>query len=69
MAPAGTPPQVIARIQAEVAKFVRDADVKERFATLGADPVGNSTADFAQFLRAETAHYTKLVQEAKVKVD
>jgi tripartite-type tricarboxylate transporter receptor subunit TctC len=69
MAPAGTPPAVIARLQAEIAKFVRDADVKERFATLGADPVGNSTADFAQFLRMETVHYTKLVQEAKVKVE
>ena len=69
MAPAGTPPAVIARIQAEVAKFVRDADTKERFATLGADPVGNSTADFAKFLAAETVHYTKLVKEAKVKVD
>ncbi|HYF21350.1 MAG TPA: tripartite tricarboxylate transporter substrate binding protein [Ramlibacter sp.] len=69
MAPAGSPPAVIARLQQEIARFVRDADVKERFATLGADPVGNSTADFAQFLRAETVHYTKLVQEAKVKVD
>ena len=44
-------------------------DTKERFATLGADPVGNSTADFAKFLAAETVHYTKLVKEAKVKVD
>ncbi len=69
MVPAGTPPQVVARLQAEVARFVRDADVKERFATLGADPVGNSTADFAQFLRAETAHYTRLVQEARIKVE
>jgi len=69
MAPAGTPPAVIARLQAEVAKMVRDADIKERFATIGADPVGNSTADFAKFLAAETIHYTRLVKEAKVKVD
>lgn len=69
MAPAGTPPAVIARIQAEVAKFVHDADIVERFATLGADPVGNSTSDFAQFLKAETIQYTRTVREAKLKVD
>lgn len=69
MAPAGTPPAVIARIQAEVAKFVRDADIIERFATVGADPVGNSTAEFAQFLKAETIQYTRTVKEANIKVD
>lgn len=69
MTPAGTPSAIVARLQAEIAKFVRDADVKERFATLGADPVGNTTAEFAQFLRAETIHYTRLVQEANIKVD
>jgi tripartite-type tricarboxylate transporter receptor subunit TctC len=69
MVPAGTPAAVVARLQAEVAKFVRDADVKERFATLGADPVGNGTAEFAGFLKAETTHYTKLVKEANLKVE
>jgi tripartite-type tricarboxylate transporter receptor subunit TctC len=69
MAPAGTPAAVINRIQAEVAKFVQDSDVKERFATLGADSVGNTTAEFTQFLKNETVHYTRLVKEANVKVD
>ena len=69
MAPAGTPAAIVARLQAEVAKFVRDAEVKERFATLGADPVGNTTAEFAEFLKTETTHYTRLVRESKLKVD
>lgn len=69
MVPAGTPAAVVARLQAEVARMVRDADVKERFATLGADPVGNATADFASFLKMETTHYTRLVKEANIKVD
>ena len=69
MAPAGTPAAVINRIQAEVAKFVQDTDVKERFATLGADSVGNTTAEFTQFLKNETVHYTRLVKEANVKVE
>ena len=69
MAPASTPPAVVARLQAEVARFVQEADVKERFANLGADPVGNSTEAFARFLEVETAHYTQLVQKANIKVD
>ncbi len=69
MAPAATPPAVIARVQSEMAKLVRDAEVRERFAAMGADPVGNSTADFAQFIKAETVHYTKLVKDANLKVE
>lgn len=69
MAPAGTPAAVIARLQSEVAKFVHDADIVERFANLGADPVGNSTAEFAQFLKAETIQYARVVKEANIKLD
>ncbi|MCZ4313892.1 tripartite tricarboxylate transporter substrate binding protein [Comamonadaceae bacterium G21597-S1] len=69
MAPAGTPVAVIARIQGAIAKFVHDKDMVERFATMGADPVGNSTADFAQFLKAETAQYARIVKEANIKVE
>jgi hypothetical protein len=36
---------------------------------LGADPVGNGTAEFARFLKDETVHYTRLVKEANIKVD
>ena len=69
MAPAGTPAAVIARIQGAIAKFVHDKDMVERFATMGADPVGNSTSDFAQFLKAETAQYARIVKEANIKVE
>lgn len=69
MAPAGTPAPVIARIQAEIAKFVREPDVKERFNTLGADPLGNTPAEFARFIQEETARYARLVREAKIKVE
>jgi tripartite-type tricarboxylate transporter receptor subunit TctC len=69
MAPTGTPAAAIARIQAEVARFVHEADVKERFATLGADPLGNTQAEFAQFIKTETAHYARLVKEANIKTE
>ena len=69
MAPAGTPEAIIEQIQAAIAKFVNDKDLTERFATLGADPVGNSTADFAKFLKAETIQYGRTVKEANIKVE
>ena len=69
MAPAGTPQPVIARIQAEVARFVHEADVRERFATLGADPLGNTPAVFARFIQDETARYARTVREAGIKVE
>ena len=69
MAPAGTPPEVIERTAAEVARFVAAADVRERFTGLGADSVGSSPKDFAQFLREETQRYGRLVKEANLRID
>jgi len=69
MAPSGTPPAVIARIQGAIAKFIHDKDLVERFTTMGADPVGNTTAEFAKFLAAETVQYTRTVKEANIKVE
>jgi tripartite-type tricarboxylate transporter receptor subunit TctC len=69
MAPAGTPPAVIARIQAAVAKFVHDQDMVDRFTTMGADPVGNSSSEFARFLETETIQYARTVKEANIKLD
>ncbi|HYW58132.1 MAG TPA: tripartite tricarboxylate transporter substrate binding protein [Polaromonas sp.] len=69
MVPAGTPAPVLARLQAEIAKLVRETEVRERFASVGAVPIGNSTAEFAKFLKEETVSYTRLVREAKIKVD
>ncbi len=67
--PAGTPPAVVARLQAEVAKMVAAPDVRERFATMGAEGVGSTSAEFAKYLAEETARYAKLVKEANLKLE
>ena len=69
MAPAGTAPDQIARIQAEVAKLVLDADVRAKFDALGAESVGDSTASFSRFLGEETRRYAKLVKDANLKIE
>lgn len=68
-APARTPKAVIERLQQEVAKVLRQADIKERFAREGAEPVGNTTQEFDAYVRAEHAKYAKVVKEAGVTLD
>jgi tripartite-type tricarboxylate transporter receptor subunit TctC len=56
-APAALPKEIVAKIHAEVAKLLRMPDVRERLATLGIDPVGNSPEQAAAYLKSETARW------------
>jgi tripartite-type tricarboxylate transporter receptor subunit TctC len=69
LAPTGTPEPVIFRLNAEVNKFLRSADVTERFKVQGIDVIGGSPADFAAFIRQDVAKYAKLVKTAGIKID
>ena len=68
-APAGTPPIVVTRIQAEVVKGLQHADMKAFMTREGTEPVGNSTAEFAAFFRAEIEKYAKIVKISGAKPD
>src|SRR5918992_47339 len=57
VAVAGTPPEIVARLQAEVGKVLRLPEVRERLAALGAEPVGNTPDEFGAFLRAEMTRW------------
>ncbi len=67
--PAGTPSSVVNKLHAEVVKALALPAVKERFATLGADPSGMSPAEFSAFVAAETAKSAKVVKDANIKVE
>ncbi|WP_455284314.1 tripartite tricarboxylate transporter substrate binding protein [Cupriavidus necator] len=69
LAPAGTPPDVIQRIHQEVAKALSAPAVRERLQAQGAEPVGNTPEQFAAFIRAETAKWSKVVKDSGAKVD
>jgi len=69
VAPAGVSKDVIARLHGETVKALRLADVKERYAQNGADPVGNSPEEFAAFIRNERTKYARIAKEANIKLD
>ena len=68
-APKGTPKEIIDKLQAEVAKALTDAKLKERFAAMGANPGGIAPAEFATFVRNETRLWTDISKSAGVKPD
>jgi tripartite-type tricarboxylate transporter receptor subunit TctC len=69
LAPAGTPADVIAKLHAEAAKAVQQPDVIERLAKDGADPVGNTPAETAQYIAQEIVKWGKAVKDSGAKPD
>ena len=67
LAPAGTPPEIVARLNQEIVKILRSPEVKQNLSSEGADPVGSTPAEFAALLRAETERWGKVVKAAGVK--
>ena len=64
LAPAGTPKDVVAKINAEVVKALAAPDVREAFAKAGIEPAGGSPAQFDDFIRAEMTRWAKVAQAA-----
>jgi tripartite-type tricarboxylate transporter receptor subunit TctC len=62
--PAGMPPGVVSRLNAEMQKALALADVKKRLAADAAEPIGGSAADCAQFLRADFDKWRKVINDA-----
>jgi tripartite-type tricarboxylate transporter receptor subunit TctC len=69
VAPAGTPPAIIAKINAEVAAWLASPEGKEKLSSIGANAAGGSPEDFARHINAETAKWAKVVKESGAKVD
>ncbi|TMG89712.1 MAG: tripartite tricarboxylate transporter substrate binding protein [Betaproteobacteria bacterium] len=66
-APAGTPADVIDKIARDVRTVAQSADVKERFAALGAEPMPMTPSEFKQFVDTEIAESAKVVKAAGIK--
>ena len=68
-APARTPPEIINRLSAELAKALNDPEVMKKLAAQGADIVTGSPAAYAAFIDAETVKWSVVVKEAGAQVD
>ncbi|GAA4322133.1 tripartite tricarboxylate transporter substrate binding protein [Pigmentiphaga soli] len=66
-APAGTPPEIVNKIAAEVAKAVKAPDVQSVLVKGGFEPDGRPPEAFAEFLRKETERYGQIVKDAGVE--
>jgi tripartite-type tricarboxylate transporter receptor subunit TctC len=69
LAPAGTPMDIVNRVQAETAKALASPAIKERLVAQGAIPSGNTSAEFARHIADETAKWARVVKASGAKVD
>lgn len=69
LAPAGTAPDIVNRLQQEVAKSLAKPDIKEKLLSQGAIPGGNTPAEFAKMIDAEIAKWAQVVKNSGAKVD
>jgi tripartite-type tricarboxylate transporter receptor subunit TctC len=69
LAPAGTPKDVVDRVQQETAKALATPAMKERLLAQGAIPSGMTSAEFVRFIAAETAKWARVVKASGAKVD
>ncbi|HWI79914.1 MAG TPA: tripartite tricarboxylate transporter substrate binding protein [Ramlibacter sp.] len=66
LAPAGTPKDIVERLSTELTKIVRLPEIKEKLASLGAEPATMDPARFAGYIKSETAKWSKVAQAAKI---
>ncbi len=68
-APAGTPPEIVRRLNAELVASLKDPDVQARFKQLTTEPVGNTPEEFAAFVKAELDKYARVIKNAGIRLD
>ena len=69
LAPAGTPTDVLTRLNTEMVKIIQSADFRHRMDEIGAEPIGNSPEQMAKQIRGDTERFAKLVKDAKVAIE
>jgi tripartite-type tricarboxylate transporter receptor subunit TctC len=67
-APAGTPPDIVRRLQTEVAAALKSPDLRERFDAVGAEPVGSSSEQFVERIKSDSVRWAEVIRKAEVKV-
>lgn len=69
LAPAGTPPAILEKINTEVNKILATDEFKERLSYVGAEPTGGTIADFRHLLNTETQRWSEVIKSADIKLE
>jgi tripartite-type tricarboxylate transporter receptor subunit TctC len=69
VAPAGTPPEIIARLNVAITGALKDPEVRERVLAIGADPAPTTPGEFAAFIRSEITKWERVVAQAGAKAN
>jgi tripartite-type tricarboxylate transporter receptor subunit TctC len=69
VAPASTPKQIVARMNAEINRALSLREVRDALAKRGLDPIPSTPERFGDFIRSEIAKYARIVKEAGLKID
>ena len=69
LAPAATPKPVVDKLSADANQVLLDKEVRARMQAAGADPAGDTPAEFARFIHDDQAKWAKLMQEAGIKAE
>lgn len=68
-APAGTPPEIVRRLNAEIVKIINLPEVREKLVALGAEPAPSSPEAFGAMVKSEVAKWAEVVKKSGAKVD
>lgn len=66
LAPAGTPAEILQKVQRETARVLFTPEIRERLSSLGAEPVGSNPEEFAAFVKAEAEKWSRVTREAGI---
>ncbi len=69
LAPAGTPPSIVDKLNKNLVAILRDAEVRKWMQSQGADAIGDTPSEFAAYIKTETAKWACVVKEAGVSAD
>lgn len=69
LAPFSTPREILLKIQNDVARVLKDPDLRKKIAGLGADVVGNSPEEFGAAMRAESAQWAEVIKAANIRAE
>ena len=65
-APAGTPKEIITRLNSELNQILKLPDIQEKNTSFGADAIGGTPEQFGDYLKSEIAKFARVVKEAKI---